>query len=79
MPTFYTYPEPIPCGTILSKSTDSRLCQGLDVCLAAWNERPLDAAGYSFVIVDALVVKARRQQAERSTRALVALGINESG
>lgn len=46
-----------------SKSTVSRLCQGLDVRVAAWNERPLGA--YPFMIVDALVVKVRRQYAQR--------------
>ena len=29
------------CGTAFSKSTVSRLCEGLDVRVGAWNERPL--------------------------------------
>ncbi len=67
------------CGTSFSKSTVSRLCEGLDVRVTAWNERPLEAGAYPFVIVDALVLKVRRQQAVRSTSALIALGVNKAG
>jgi len=67
------------CGTSFSKSTVSRLCAGLDVRVAAWRERALDAVRYPFVIVDALVIKVRRQEAVRSTSVLMALGINEEG
>ena len=67
------------CGTSFSKSTVSRLCAGLDVRVAAWRERALDAVRYPFVIVDALVIKVRRQEAVRSTSVLMALGINEAG
>lgn len=67
------------CGTSFSKSTVSRLCAGLDVRVAAWRERALDAVRYPFVIVDALVVKVRRQEAVRSTSVLIASGINEAG
>lgn len=67
------------CGTSFSKSTVSRLCQGLDARVSAWQERPLDSIKYPFVIVDALVVKVRRQEAVRATSALIALGINETG
>ena len=49
------------CGTSFSKSTVSRLCQGLDARVKAWQERPLDGTKYPFVIVRALVVKVRRK------------------
>ena len=67
------------CGASFSKSTVSRLCEALDVRVAAWRERSLREARYPFVIVDALVVKVRRQEAVRSTSALVALGVSEDG
>lgn len=67
------------CGTTFSKSTVSRLCRELDVRLGAWKERPLNGMRYPFVVVDALVIKVRREEAVRSTSALIALGINEQG
>ena len=48
------------CGSSFSKSTVSRLCQGLDTRVEAWRRRPLSERGYPFVIVDALVVKLRK-------------------
>lgn len=66
------------CGTSFSKSTVSSLCADLDARVAAWNERPLEGR-YPFLIVDAIVVKVRRDGAVRSTSALVALGISEEG
>jgi transposase-like protein len=68
------------CGTSFSplwisgKSTVSRLCQQLDARVSAWRERPLGVM--PFVVVDALVVKVRRDEAVRSTSALIALGVN---
>jgi len=67
------------CGTAFSKSTVSRLCEELDVRVGAWNERPLKKWRYPFVIVDAMQIKVRRDEAVRSTSALVAIGINEEG
>ena len=67
------------CGTGFSKSTVSRLCQELDVRVEAWKKRPLDAQRYPFVIVDALGIKVRRQEAVRSTSVLIALGVSEEG
>lgn len=66
------------CGTSFSKSTVSALCADLDARVEAWNERPLKGR-YPFLIVDAIVVKVRRDRAVRSTSALVAVGISEEG
>lgn len=72
------------CGTGFSKSAvsrlcESRLCEELDVRVRAWNERPLDGKRYPFLLVDAMQIKVRRDEAVRSTSALVAIGINEEG
>ena len=56
------------CGSAFSKSTVSRLCEGLDTRVEAWRKRPLSERRYPFVVVDALVVKVRKQGAVRSTR-----------
>jgi transposase-like protein len=45
----------------------------------AWTERPLDGHAYPFVIVDALVVKVRRDHAVRATSALMVSGVNADG
>jgi transposase-like protein len=67
------------CGTGFSKSTVSRLCEELDVRVRAWNERPLGKKRYPFLLVDAMQIKVRRDEAVRSTSALIAIGINEEG
>lgn len=67
------------CGVSFSKSTVSQLCVELDARVSAWNERRLDGHIYPFLIVDALVVKARRNDAVRSTSALIAIGVNDQG
>jgi len=73
------------CGTAFSKSTVSRLCAALDVRVGAWNERPLNGKRYPFLLVDAMQMgddtspKVRRDEAVRSTSALIAVGINEEG
>jgi putative transposase len=67
------------CGTRFSRSTVSQLCTALDVRVRAWNERPLGERAYPFVIVDALVIKVRRDEAVRSTSALIVSGVNETG
>ena len=66
------------CGTSFSKSTVSSLCSDLDARVEAWSSRPLKQR-YPFLIVDAIVVKVRRDGAVRSTSVLVALGISEEG
>jgi putative transposase len=66
------------CDTSFSKSTVSSLCADLDTRVEAWNSRRLEEH-YPFVIVDALVVKVRRDSAVRPTSALLAIGISEKG
>jgi len=67
------------CGTSFSKSTVSQLCTQLDARLHAWRTRPLHDKRYPFLIVDALVVKVRRDSAVRSTGVLMVYGVNEEG
>jgi putative transposase len=67
------------CGTRFSRSTVSQLCTALDARVQAWNERPLGAQAYPFVMVDALVVKIRRDDAVRATSALIVSGVNALG
>jgi transposase-like protein len=67
------------CGTRFARSTVSQLCTALDARVTAWNERPLGEQAYPFVLVDALVVKVRRDEAVRTTSALIVSGINEQG
>jgi transposase-like protein len=56
------------CGTRFSRLTVSQLCMALDARVQAWNERSLGAQVYPFVLVDALVVKVRRDDAVHTTR-----------
>jgi putative transposase len=65
------------CGTRFSRSTVSQLCGALDSRVQAWNERPLGV--YPFVVVDALVIKVRRDDAVRTTSALIVSGVNDQG
>ena len=67
------------CGTRFSRSTVSQLCTALDARVTAWNDRALGEQAYPFVIVDALVIKVRRDEAVRSTSALIVSGVNETG
>jgi putative transposase len=67
------------CGASFSKSTVSELCKGLDPLVETWNERPLSATRFPFVLVDALVIKVREGGQVRSCSALIATGINEEG
>jgi putative transposase len=67
------------CGTRFSRSTVSQLCTALDTRVHAWNERPLGRHAYPFVIVDALVIKVRRDHAVRATSALMVSGVNADG
>lgn len=67
------------CGVSFSKSTVSQLCTALDAKLNVWRNRPLTDTHYPFVIVDALVVKVRRDGAIRSTGVLIAYGVNKEG
>jgi transposase-like protein len=67
------------CGREFSKSTVSRLSEGLDEQVTAWAERPLGVGDYPFLVLDAMQVKVRRQGAVRSTAVLLAVGISEAG
>ena len=66
------------CGRRFSRQTVSRLTQQLDEQVGAWAERGLKKR-YPFLIVDAMQVKVRRQQAVRSTTVMIAVGISEEG
>lgn len=67
------------CGVSFSKSTVSQLCVELDARLMAWKNRPLKDKKYPFLIVDALVVDIRDNEAIRPQGVLIAYGINEQG
>lgn len=67
------------CGASFSKSTVSQLCMELDLRVEAWNERPLGESRYPFLIVDALVIKVRKDKAVRPVSALIATGISQTG
>ena len=66
------------CGRRFSRQTVSRLAQQLDEQVGAWAERGLEKR-YPFLIVDAMQVKVRRQQAVRSTTVMIAVGISTEG
>ncbi len=66
------------CGRRFSRQTVSRLAQKLDGHVQAWAERELESP-YPFLLVDAMQVKVRRQQAVRSTTVMIAIGISEEG
>lgn len=65
------------CGASFAKSTVSDLCKALDPLVKAWRERPLGP--YPFVIVDALVIRVRKEEHLRQMSALVAVGVNTEG
>jgi len=67
------------CGASFSKSTVSQLCMELDLRVETWNERSLSDTRYPLVIVDALVIKVRKDKAVRPISALTAIGISDSG
>lgn len=67
------------CGREFSKSTVSRLSEGLDGQVEAWAERSLAGQSYPFLVLDAMQVKVRRQGAVRSTTVMLAVGISDAG
>lgn len=67
------------CGASFSKSTVSQLCTELEARVGAWNDRPLHDKRYPFLVMDAVVIKVRRDEAVRSTSALIVIGISEEG
>ena len=67
------------CGTEVSKSSVSALCQRLDPQVNAWRQRDLSEQSYAFVLVDALVIRVRTDQGVRPRSLLLATGINAEG
>jgi len=67
------------CGTNFSKSTVSELCKKLDFEIKAFNERPLDASRYPFVMVDATYFRVREDHRIKSKAFMVALGFKQDG
>ena len=70
------------CGTEFSASTVSNLCKRLEsIVKEGWNERSLDGQAFPFALVDAIVMKIRKEDGQVPPHsALIAVGIlNESG
>ena len=65
------------CGAEISRSMVSNLCRRLDPVVKGWNQRPLGT--YPFLIVDALVIKVRKEGRVRQESVLLAIGINSDG
>ncbi|MFI5898402.1 IS256 family transposase [Actinoplanes sp. NPDC051513] len=63
----------------LSKSQVSEMARHLDAQVEAFRNRPLDAGPYTFVWVDALVIKVREHGRTVNVHALVAVGVNADG
>lgn len=67
------------CGTSFSKSIVSDLCRRLDPLVHAWNERSLADRKFAFLLVDAIVIKVRKEGRVVSQSVLLAIGVNEDG
>jgi len=67
------------CGTSFSKSVVSSLAGSLDAELRAWRSRPLEAAAYPYVFVDARYEKARVDGRVASQGVLVVSGVRDDG
>jgi transposase-like protein len=63
----------------LSKSQVSEMARHLDAQVEAFRNRPLDAGPYTFVWVDALVIKVREHGRTINVHTLVAVGVNADG
>src|SRR3954464_4147097 len=63
----------------LSKSQVSEMATHLDAQVEAFRNRPLDAGPYTFVWVDALVIKVREHGRTINVHALIAVGVNADG
>jgi transposase-like protein len=63
----------------LSRSQVSEMASHLDAQVTAFRQRPLDAGPYTFVWVDALVVKVREDGRVVNVHALIATGVNCDG
>jgi putative transposase len=63
----------------LSKSQVSEMAQHLDAQVEAFRNRPLDSGHYTFVWMDALVIKVREHGRTVNVHALIAVGVNADG
>ncbi|MGH9032617.1 MAG: IS256 family transposase [Acidimicrobiia bacterium] len=63
----------------ISKSQVSELCKSLDEQVEAFRNRPLDSGPYTFVWVDALVVKVRETGRICNVAAVIASAVNGEG
>jgi putative transposase len=63
----------------LSKSQVSEMASHLDAQVEAFRNRPLDSGHYTFVWMDALVVKVREGGRTVNVHCLVAVGVNADG
>ena len=68
-----------PCGTTISKSQVSAWVGRLDPELAAWRTRPLTAAAYPYLVVDARDEHARVDGRVVSLGVLVVAGVRDDG
>ena len=66
------------CGTTVSKSFVSQVCQALDADIEAWRTRPLDQA-YPYLMVDARYEHIRHNRRVVSQAVLVVQGVNQDG
>jgi transposase-like protein len=67
------------CGTTFSKSQVSALVGRLDPELRAWRERPLTAAAYPYLVVDARYEHARVDGRVVSLGVLIVAGVRDDG
>src|ERR671916_2318888 len=67
------------CGTSFSKSLVSSLATSLDAELEAWRNRPLEAAGYPYVFVDARYEKVRVDHKVISQGVLIVSVVRDDG
>jgi transposase-like protein len=67
------------CGASFAKSTVSQLCTELETRVEAWNDRTLHGKRFPFLVMDAVVLKVRLDEAVRSMSALIVIGISEEG
>jgi transposase-like protein len=63
----------------LSKSQVSEMASHLDAQVEAFRNRPLDSGQYTFVWMDALVVKVREGGRTVNVHTLIAVGVNADG
>jgi transposase-like protein len=67
------------CGTAFSKSQVSALVGRLDPELKAWRERPLTAAAYPYLVVDARYEHARVDGRVANLGILIVAGVRDDG